>query len=300
IVSFTNGFHGVTLGSLAITGNSYYRDASGVPTHHATFMPYDGYFGESVDTLSYFERMITDAGSGLDLPAAVIVETIQGEGGVNEASYRWLRGLQRLCHDHCILLIIDDIQTGIGRTGPFFSFEDAQISPDIITLSKSLSGYGLPLSIVLMKPEYDGWKPGQHNGTFRGNSLAFVTAAEMLTHYWSDLGFSRKVQQKSWKLGSGLHRLRESYPGIVGVRGRGLLFGIECATPELAGNIRASAFQKGLIVETCGPRDHVVKVLPPLTIESDVLAQGLALLEEAVDAAQYAHEMSSASDGDIR
>ncbi|MCC6696764.1 MAG: diaminobutyrate--2-oxoglutarate transaminase [Candidatus Hydrogenedentes bacterium] len=285
IVSFTNSFHGVTLGSLAVTGNSYYRDASGVPAYHSTFMPYDGYFGESVDTLSYLERMITDTGSGVDLPAAVIVETIQGEGGVNEASYRWLRGLQHLCNEHGILMIIDDIQTGIGRTGPFFSFEDAQISPDIITLSKSLSGYGLPLSIVLMKPSHDAWKPGQHNGTFRGNSLAFVTATEMLSRYWRDSGFNGRVQQKSWKLGSGLHRLRERYPGIVGVRGRGLLFGVECASPELAECIRDVAFQKGLIVETCGPRDHVVKLLPPLTVEPEVLDRGLALFEEAVDVA---------------
>ena len=282
VIAFTNGFHGVTLGSVAATGNAHYRSAAGVDLHNTTFMPYDGYLGEHVDTIAYFERMLTDTSSGIDFPAAVIVECIQGEGGVNEASYDWLRRLERICNTHSIVFIVDDIQAGVGRTGKFFSFEDADISPDIVTLSKSLSGYGLPLSIVLLKQKLDIWEPGQHNGTFRGNNLAFVTAAEMLKRYWSNRSFSKEVQQKSWYVGKRLHQLRETHPSIVGVRGRGLFFGIEFAPGELVNDVRDAAFRNGLIVESCGARDHVLKILPPLTIEESKLAEGLRRLEESV------------------
>ncbi len=285
IVSFTNGFHGMTLGSVAATGNSYYRDAAGVDLNQTTFMPYDGYLGEHMNTLLYFEKMLVDNSSGLDKPAAVIVETIQGEGGINEASYEWLRGLERLCKDNDIIFIVDDIQMGCGRTGTFFSFEEAGIDPDIVTLSKSLSGIGLPLAVVLMKPKYDQWKPGQHNGTFRGNNLAFVTARAMIETFWANGTFSKEIKQKSWIVGKQLHRIREENPGIVGVRGRGLVFGVECAPAELAGSICKEAFKRGLILETSGANDQVVKFLPPLTTEASVLEDGLDIFEASLSAA---------------
>lgn len=285
IVSFTNGFHGVTLGAVAATGNSHYRDAAGVSLQHTTFMPYDGYLGEHLDTLAYFEKMLVDSSSGLDKPAAVIVETIQGEGGVNEASYDWLRRLERLCNQHEIIFIVDDIQAGCGRTGTFFSFEDAGLNPDIVTLSKSLSGYGMPLSVVLMKPQLDQWRPGQHNGTFRGNNLAFVTGTEAIRRFWSSRDFATAVQRKSWIAGKFLHRLRQEYPGILGVRGRGLLLGMECAPTELAGAISEEAFQRGVIIETSGADGQVLKLLPPLTIETETLKRGLGILEESLQAA---------------
>ncbi|NUM52216.1 MAG: diaminobutyrate--2-oxoglutarate transaminase [Candidatus Hydrogenedentes bacterium] len=290
VIAFTNGFHGVTLGSVAVTGNAHFRSAAGVALCNTTFMPYDGYCGEHVDTIAFIERMLTDPSSGLDFPAAVIVECIQGEGGVNEASFDWLRRLERLCNMHGIVLIVDDIQAGVGRTGTFFSFEDADISPDVITLSKSLSGYGLPLSVVLLKRKLDIWKPGQHNGTFRGNNLAFVTAAEMIGRYWTNRGFSKQVQQKSWYMGKRLHQLRERFPSIVGVRGRGLFFGIEFSPICLAGEVRDAAFRNGLIVETCGARDHVLKILPPLTIEESDMAEGLCILEASLVEALESNE----------
>src|SRR5688572_5957892 len=135
IISFTNGFHGVSGGSLAATANSKFRDSAGFTLANITFMPYDGYMGTGVDTTTYLERMLTDKSSGVDTPAAVIVETIQAEGGVNVASFQWLRALEQVCRRHDMLLIVDDIQTGCGRTGTFFSFEGAGISPDIVTLS---------------------------------------------------------------------------------------------------------------------------------------------------------------------
>ena len=168
VVNFTNGFHGMTLGALSVTGNSMKRGGAGIPLVHATPMPFDDYFGQVVPDFMYLERLLTDDGSGLNKPAAVIVETVQGEGGINAARAEWLRGLSELCKKHEILLIVDDIQMGCGRTGGFFSFEEAGIKPDMITLSKSISGYGMPLALTLLKPELDIWEPGEHNGTFRG------------------------------------------------------------------------------------------------------------------------------------
>ncbi len=196
VICFTNGFHGVSLGSLAVTGNEYFRRAAGVPLQGATAMPFDGYLGDGIDTLDHLQRMLEDSSSGLELPAAVILEAVQGEGGLNVASAGWLRRLQALCNAHKIVLIVDDIQAGCGRTGSFFSFEPAGLKPDIVTLSKSLSGYGLPLSVVLIKPELDVWKPGEHNGTFRGNNHAFITATATLEHYWRTPDFAESVRAK--------------------------------------------------------------------------------------------------------
>lgn len=176
IVSFTNGFHGVTMGAVAATGNKHHRGGVGTPLGNVDFMFYDGYLGENVDTLEIMDKVLSDGSSGFELPAAVIVEAVQGEGGLNAARAEWLQGLEKLCKKYDILLIVDDIQAGNGRTGEFFSFEFAGIKPDIVTVSKSLSGYGLPMALVLFKPELDVWGPGEHNGTFRGNNMAFVTA----------------------------------------------------------------------------------------------------------------------------
>ncbi|MGI5048392.1 aminotransferase class III-fold pyridoxal phosphate-dependent enzyme, partial [Streptomyces sp. JAC25] len=184
--SFTNAFHGMSLGSLAVTGNAFKRAGAGIPLVHGTPMPFDNYFDGQVPDFLWFERLLEDQGSGLNKPAAVIVETVQGEGGINVARAEWLRALQELCHRQDMLLIVDDIQMGCGRTGGFFSFEEAGIVPDIVTLSKSISGYGLPMSLCLFKGELDVWEPGEHNGTFRGNNPAFVTAAATLDAYWAD------------------------------------------------------------------------------------------------------------------
>ena len=285
IVSFTNGFHGVTGASLAATGNAKFRDAAGIPLANTTFMPYDGYLGRGIDTIEYLERVITDQSSGVDIPAAVIVETIQGEGGVNVASFRWLKALEQLCRDLDMLLIIDDIQVGCGRTGTFFSFEGSGISPDIITLSKSLSGYGLPMSVVLMKPELDIWSPGAHNGTFRGNNLAFVTAKEALVHYWTTREFEGSLRRKGNIMSAWLEHIARGYPqGRFSVRGRGMIQGLVAEEPEIAGKITARAFQDGLIIETSGSQDQVIKLLPPLTIDEQTLRRGLDILERAAAA----------------
>jgi diaminobutyrate-2-oxoglutarate transaminase len=150
IVAFTNAYHGLTMGALAITGNNFYRDEAYISRSNVTFMPYDSYFGPEFNTIDFLRKMITDNSSGVDLPAAVILETIQAEGGVNIASPEWLRDLAQLCYEFDILLIIDDIQVGNGRTGDFFSFEESGIKPDMVTLSKAIGG-GLPLALLLFR-----------------------------------------------------------------------------------------------------------------------------------------------------
>ncbi|AZY53101.1 diaminobutyrate--2-oxoglutarate transaminase [Bordetella avium] len=284
IISFTHGFHGVSGGSLAATANVKFRNAAGHALANTTFMPYDGYFGPDVDTIAYLERMLEDPSSGLDKPAGVIVETVQGEGGVNVATLRWLKDLEKLCRRHDMLLIVDDIQVGCGRTGSFFSFESAGIRPDIITLSKSLSGFGLPMSLVLMKPELDVWKPGAHSGTFRGNNLAFVTAAEALDSYWASDAFSTDVQRKERMVRDWLENLAHSYPNAgLAARGRGLIQGlVATAAPELANEIARKAFERGVVIETAGAHDEVLKLLPALTIEDELLTRGLDVIEASV------------------
>ncbi|MGE0591922.1 MAG: diaminobutyrate--2-oxoglutarate transaminase [Vicinamibacterales bacterium] len=283
VVAFTNAFHGVTLGAVAATGNAHYRSAAGLPLRGTTFAPYDGYLGHGIDTTVYLDRLLSDRGSGVDEPAAVIVETVQGEGGINVASAQWLRALQQVCRRHGALLIVDDIQAGCGRTGPFFSFEAAGIVPDIVTLSKSLSGYGLPFSIVLLRPELDQWKPGEHNGTFRGHNLAFVTATAALTEYWTDDTLSRDVARKGAVARAALEAMaRECDEEDLVVRGRGLMLGLDCGDGALAGRICASAFTRGLLIERSGAEDEVVKLLTPLTIPDDDLAEGLRILGTCV------------------
>lgn len=282
IVSFTNGFHGVTQGAAAVTANGYYKDAIGMPLPGVQFMPYDGYLGD-FNSLIYFEKALQDSSSGLGHPAAVIVECIQGEGGLNVASAAWMRGLQALCRRHDMLLIVDDIQAGCGRSGTFFSFETFDIQPDIITLSKSLSGYGLPMAVVLLKPELDTWKPGEHNGTFRGNNHAFVTARAAIETYWADDRFSLQIQHKAGILKHRLQQLVARYPDACHHKGRGIMQGLAFASGEIAARITREAFRRGLVIETSGSDDQVVKVLAPLTIEEETLEAGIAILAAAVE-----------------
>ena len=219
----------------------------------------------------------------MDKPAAVIVETVQGEGGVNVARFEWLQQLEQLCRRHDMLMIVDDIQVGCGRTGTFFSFEQAGIKPDIVTLSKSLSGYGLPMALVLISPELDVWAPGAHNGTFRGNNLAFETAKEAIVSFWSSDDFTRAIGKKEKIVRLWLEHIAENYgEGQFTVRGRGMIQGLVASQPELAAKIAAQAFSNGLIIETSGANDEVLKLLPPLTIDEQQLRAGLEILEHSV------------------
>ncbi|MEX2290395.1 MAG: diaminobutyrate--2-oxoglutarate transaminase [Mycobacteriales bacterium] len=282
VVSFTNAFHGMTLGSLAVTGNSMKRGGAGIPLVHATPMPYDNYLDGRTPDFLWFESLLSDSGSGLNKPAAVIVETVQGEGGINVASPEWLRALADLCARHDILLVVDDVQAGCGRTGPFFSFESAGITPDIVCLSKSLSGYGLPLALTLFRPELDVWEPGEHNGTFRGHNPAFVTGAAALD-FWADGTLEVDTSVKGEQVSTGLATIASRHESdIVDVRGRGLLWGMEFADRAVAPAVCADAFDSGLLVETSGPDGEVVKVMPPLTTTPEELERGLDILARSI------------------
>lgn len=281
IISFTNAFHGMTLGSLSVTGNSMKRAGAGVPLVHATPMPFDNYFDGVSEDFHWFSRVLDDSGSGLNRPAAVIVETVQGEGGVNVARPEWLQALAQLCADREILLIVDDVQMGCGRTGPFFSFEEAGITPDIVTVSKSISGYGLPLALVLLKPELDVWAPGEHNGTFRGNNPAFITARTALDTYWSDDVLQTETLRKGALVRNLLQNVADAFPGLS-TRGRGLVQGLRFEQADHAAKVCTTAFEAGLLLETSGPSDEVVKLLPPLTTTDSELTHGLSIIAESV------------------
>ncbi|GAA3921693.1 diaminobutyrate--2-oxoglutarate transaminase [Litoribacillus peritrichatus] len=298
IISFTNGFHGVSLGSLAATGNSHHRGAAGVSLNGSSRMPFDGYLGTEIDTTEYLDKVLSDSSSGIDTPAAVIVETVQGEGGINAASFDWLRNLDVICKKHGVLLIVDDIQAGCGRTGAFFSFEEVGIYPDIVTLSKSLSGYGLPFAVVLFKPEHDLWRPGEHNGTFRGNNLAFVTAKATIDEYWSDDKFAESVKEKGRYISQRLESIVSEYgEGNFTTRGRGMFQGINCISGEFAEKVTKKCFQQNLIIETSGCDDQVIKFLCPLTISNASLAKGLDIVEKAIkEVCQGEDEMPEEND----
>ncbi len=285
VIAFTNGFHGMTMGALAATANRYHRQGAGMPLSGITRMPYDGYLGQGIDTTDYLRKVLSDASSGVDLPAAILVETVQGEGGLRAAGREWLQSIERICREIDALLICDDIQSGSGRTGKFFGFEHAGIEPDIVTLSKSISGNGQPMALVLLRREFDQWKPGEHNGTFRGNNHAFVTATAALQNFWTNSRFEQQIKRKAMFLSERLDDLVDSHPDrIIEIRGRGLMQGLCFADPADAELVTQTAFQKGLIAERVGSRDEVVKCMMPLTISDDQLAEGLDILKDSISA----------------
>lgn len=282
VVSFTHGYHGLSLGALAASGNRFHRAAGRLLLPGATFMPYDGYFGPTVSTAEYIRKVLLDAGSGIDSPAAILVETVQGEGGINVAGKSWLQSIQKIAKDLGALFIVDDIQMGCGRTGDFFSFEFAKLSPDIVVLSKSLSGYGLPLSILLIKEEIDLWQPGEHTSTFRGNNLALVSAVAALNLYWRNCDFTREIASMAQLMRSRLEAIVSAHRNRFEVRGRGMVWGLDCKAAVTAELVTRKAFDGGLMIERCGPHDQVVKFLPALTIDRDTLSKGFDVFEQSL------------------
>lgn len=281
IMSFTNAFHGMTIGSLSVTGNQSKRDGAGVPLTHTVSMPFDEY-SSTTDSLKFINQYLTDSGSGVNLPAAIILETVQGEGGINAASKEWLEGIAEIAKKFDILLIVDDIQAGCGRTGTFFSFEHTNIEPDIVCLSKSIGGYGLPMAITLFNEELDVWEPGEHNGTFRGNNLAFIAATEALS-YWESKELEDQIEENAKYLKKFTNYIVKKYPELKAeARGRGLMQGVACHVDGIAGEICEKSFERGLLMETSGPKDEVFKFLPPLTIDKAGLQKGFNIIEDSI------------------
>ncbi|MVF14803.1 diaminobutyrate--2-oxoglutarate transaminase [Ketobacter sp. MCCC 1A13808] len=284
IFAFQGGFHGMSLGSLACTGNQYNRMSAGTPLPNVNFMPYPFGAMEKIDTIAYMDSVLSDPNSGFDKPAAVLVETVQAEGGIVVAPEEWLKQLRALCDKHDLLLIVDDIQVGCGRTGGFFSFERAGIVPDVITLSKSISGYGLPMAIVLLKPELDKWLPGEHSGTFRGHQLAFIGGAAGI-EMWTSQGLQQQVEQKSLLVENSLSNIIEELDPRLQLRGLGLIWGLDFSVignSDLVERVLAKCFDKGLLIENAGRKGQVMKLLPPLTISENELQQGLDIIRDSM------------------
>ena len=279
IIAFTHAYHGHTLGSLALTANDYYHNTYNGARNNVTHLPFDGYMGDEVDTSEYLDKVLSDQSSGIPIPAAIILETIQGEGGINVASSDWLQKIEKICQKFNILLIIDDIQAGNGRTGKFFSFEHSGVLPDIVCLSKSL-GAGLPFAVNLIKPDIDIWEPGEHTGTFRGNNLAFIAGKAVLEHWQND--FETEIAVRSLIVRKRLKIIAAKY-NQVSFRGLGMIWGLDIGKGSLAKEIIIEAFSSGLLIESSGANDEVIKIMAALTIDLPVLEEGLNILETAVN-----------------
>jgi diaminobutyrate-2-oxoglutarate transaminase len=295
IVAFSGGFHGTTHTGMALTGNLSMKRpiANGMPGVH--FFPFSsGGVPAGVDAATWdttavalLEQALTDPNGGIAPPAAVIMEMVQGEGGVNPASREFAQRVRRLTRELGIPLIVDEVQTGCGRTGSWFAFEQYDIEPDIIVASKALSGMGLPVAIIIYHEKLDVWAPGAHTGTFRGNQLAFAagTKAVELMHRDDILG---NVRARGTQVQNRLATLTDN-PAVVDVRGRGLMWGIELAPPtdgrtagELAEQVQALALRQGLILELGGRDDRVVRMLPPLNVTEHVMDVALSILITAI------------------
>ncbi|RKP52536.1 diaminobutyrate--2-oxoglutarate transaminase [Trinickia fusca] len=284
VISFSNSFHGMSTGAMSASASFRRRKEQYLNPDWVTFLPFDGFTGMD-DELSFVRAMLTSQGSGINAPAAFIVELVQGEGGVNIASTRWVQEIRRLAKELGAVFIVDEIQSGCGRTGRFFSFEHHDIVPDLVCVSKSISGLGLPMGLLLINPELDVWAPGEHNGTFRGFNYAFVTAAEALRHFWADPSFVDTLAARGKQLDGLLKTLKQAFPqSIASVSHMGMIAGVRLAGSAVASTVQQHCFDNGLIVETCGPDGATLKLMPPINIGEPELEQGLSILHAGITA----------------
>jgi diaminobutyrate-2-oxoglutarate transaminase len=297
VISFQGGFHGSSHAAMALTGlvDQKRPVPNGVPGIH--FFPYS-YCGRcalaltpdtcAINCVAYLERSLQDPNGGIPLPAAVILEPVQGEGGVVPARREFVQRVRVLTRELGIPLIVDEVQSGCGRTGRWFAFEHYDIEPDVIVASKALSGIGTPVAIIIYDQQLDVWAPGAHTGTFRGNQLAFATGAEAVRIIRRDdvLG---NVRRRGEQVANRLAKLRAN-PWVREVRGLGLMWGIELADPgtgrpagELARAVQARALRKGLILELGGRDDCVVRMLPPLNVTAEVVDTACSILAAVIE-----------------
>ncbi len=282
IFAFMGAFHGMTLGALALTTDTCSREGAGQPLANVTHIPAPDMFPE-LDTIAYMERLLTDDHSGVEKPAAIVVETVQADGGINVFEIEWLQRLRDLCDRHDILLMTDDIQVGCGRTGTFFSFERAGIVPDIVTVSKSIGGCGMPMALVLFKPELDIWEPGQHTGTFRGNQLALIAGKAGL-EIFAEADLATEVKRKGEIVRKFLQEEIAPLDSRIAVRGIGLIWGIDLSAfgKDMTKPLIAACFRNGLIIERVGRDNSVLKLMPPLVIEDENLLKGLQIIKKSL------------------
>lgn len=283
VIAFHGAFHGMTTGALACTGERFAREGAGIALNNVTFAPYSHQFGGWEKSLDYLNYLLEDDHSGVPMPAAIILETVQAEGGINVADVEWLKGVRKICDKHGILMIVDDIQVGNCRSGHFFSFERAGIVPDLVTLSKSISGLGMPMSLLLMKPEYDIFGPAEHNGTWRGNQLAFI-GAKAGFEYYRDHKMEEMVAEKEAIIKEFMEKEILPIDERLSVRGIGMIWGIDFSKIDanLAKDAMHACLDRVMIIERAGSFDCVLKLLPPLTIPVDQLKEGLQIIKSAV------------------
>jgi diaminobutyrate-2-oxoglutarate transaminase len=299
VIAFHGGFHGSSHAAMAVSGSTSQRRgiANGVPGVH--FFPYPYALrcslpgpSDSVGRrcLEHLERSLKDPLGGIALPAAVIIEMVQGEGGVIPAPTDFVQGLRRLTRELEIPLIVDEVQTGCGRTGTWFAFEQHGIEPDVIVASKAIGGVGMPIAVILYHERLDVWEPGAHTGTFRGNQLAFaagVTAGRIIERD----GILADVQELGAHALAELEHIVADYPAAGEARGSGLMLGLEIVDPATgaadgatAQRLQRAALERGLIVELGGRNDSVVRLLPPLNVPRETLDRALGILREALAA----------------
>lgn len=284
IFALMGAFHGMTLGALSLTTDAGSRKGAGVPLGNVTHIPAP-YMFEGLDVVKYMQTLLDDDHSGVEKPAALIIETVQAEGGIYVFDNEFLRGAEKFCRDNGILLIVDDIQVGCARTGTYFSFERAGIVPDIAVLSKSIGGYGMPFSLVLLKPELDKWLPGEHNGTFRGYQPSIVAAKAGL-----EVMLGEHVEERVRRAGGLFSEFMEKelkpLDERIVTRGIGCIWGVDFAGFEKDASLRVmrECFKNGLIVERVGRANSVVKLMPQLLISDDELLGGLEILKKSVAA----------------
>ena len=280
VFAFSGAFHGMSLGSLAMTTDQTSREGAGVPLNNVTFVPYEN---KRVDSINYIRHTLEDDHSGVAMPAAIFVETTQAEGGINVSSVEFLRELRAICDEYDILLVVDDIQVGNGRTGYFFSFERAGIIPDMVVLSKSISGFGMPMALLLMKPELDIFRPAEHNGTFRGNQLSFVGGKAGI-EFFNEHHIGEEVQRKAKIIEEFMKKEILPLDSRLSYRGIGLIWGIDFMKIDAKKALDCShaCFDKGMVIELAGRHDSVLKLMPALTIEDEVLKEGLQIIKESV------------------
>jgi len=284
VIACTHGFHGMTLGALACTANEYFRKAAGVPLEHVQRIPFETAPGGGIDAINALRCAFADPSTGMEAPAAVIIEPIQAEGGVHVASREWLLALQKFAHERGALFIIDDIQAGCGRTGSYFSFDGFGLDPDIVCLAKGLGGYGTPLAMNMVKPEHDIWSPGEHTGTCRGQDLSFVAGAEALGYFTDDV-LMAEVRRKGEIMAAHLHGLAKKHAKHeFPVRGKGMMQALDVGEGPRAKLIAQLCFEHGLLIGPCGSGGRVLKLIPPLTIPDQDLHDGLAIFSTAVNA----------------
>ncbi len=301
--AFRGAYHGMTNGTMGLMGNlgtkarrtGLMSDVHFMPFPYSLRCPF-GLGGDAgaKQSIRYIERLLNDDEAGIQKPAAIIVEPVQGEGGVIPAPVEWLRELRRITTEHGILLILDEIQCGVGKSGYRFAFEESGITPDILCLSKAIGG-GLPMSILVFNKQIDTWKAGEHTGTFRGNQLAMVSGAKTMEIIERDnLVEHANIAGNYFRLG--LEEIQTRVDCIAEVRGKGLMLGIEIVTPsgsknkfdereadsELTLSIQRASLERGLIVEKGGRDGSVIRFLPPLIITFEQIDFALRTLEAAI------------------